>query len=71
MTDVATLRAQLESLQAARRSGVTSSQFGDRRVQYRSDAEMVNAIASLQNEIAALDGSAVVRSINVRSKGWS
>lgn len=71
MADLATLRRDLDVLKSARRSGVTRTRFGDREVQYKTDAEMRDAIAALENEIAALDGTPVVRSINIRSKGWS
>lgn len=71
MTDLAALRAELESLKATRRSATLKVRFADREVTYKSDAEMVAAIAATENEIAALEGTPVVRSINVRSKGWS
>ncbi|WP_338310528.1 phage head-tail joining protein [Bradyrhizobium ottawaense] len=71
MTDMSTLLAQLEALKAARRSGTRVVQYGDSRVEYRSDAELMAAIASVQTEIAAEGGTsrptvAVVRS----SKGY-
>ena len=71
MADLASLRVQLEALKASRRSGVTRTRFGEREVSYRTDNEMRDAIAALEAEIAALDGSPVVRSINIRNKGWS
>ncbi len=71
MTDLATLTADLERLKAARRSGVLSVQFTDRHVTYRSDFELVRAIAALESEIATTQGTARPRSINIRSdKGW-
>jgi len=71
MADLATLRKQLDDLKATRASGVFRTRFGDREVEYRRhDNEMATAIAALQNEIAALDGT-IVRTINVRNKGWS
>jgi hypothetical protein len=70
MADVTALQAQLETLRAAYRSGVLRVHSGDKDVQYRSSAEMREAIASLENEIAAATGS-TVRSVLVRStKGW-
>ncbi len=71
MTDLASLRAQLESLKASRRSGVLRTRFGDREVYYKSETEMRDAIASIEGEIASLDGTGVRHSINIRSKGWS
>ena len=70
MSDLATLQSQLAALQRQRRSGVASLRKDDRAVVSRTDAELQAAIASLQNEIAALSGTAV-RNVNIRSnKGW-
>jgi hypothetical protein len=72
MTDTATLQTQLDNLKAARRSGVRAIWIGERRVDYKSDREMVAAIASLANEIAKLENTQTPRSVVVRStKGWS
>jgi hypothetical protein len=71
MADLAKLQADLAALKSARRSGVLRTRFGDREVQYRSDAEMAAQVAALESEINALDGSPAVRSIAIRSKGWS
>lgn len=70
MADLATLETQLEALKNARRSGVQSAGYGDKRTEYRSDEEMQAAIAAIEGEIAAAQGTqpriAVVRS----TKGW-
>ena len=70
MADLATLIRDLEALKSDYRSGVLHTRFADREVWYRSADEMAQQITALENEIAALQGSAV-RNIHVRSKGWS
>lgn len=75
MADLATLQAELEALKSARRGGEHSVKYegpkGSREVVFKSDKEMAAAIAATEAEIAALTGSPVVRTINVRNKGWS
>jgi hypothetical protein len=71
MTDIATLRLNLDALKATLRSGTLRTRFGDREVWYRSESEIRVIIASLENDIAALEGTPVVRNIAIRSKGWS
>jgi hypothetical protein len=67
MTDLATLQLQLEALKAARRTGARVVAFKDHRIEYRSDEELVAAIASLEAEIAGTTvNTVVIRS----SKGW-
>ncbi|WP_025036215.1 phage head-tail joining protein [Bradyrhizobium sp. DOA9] len=71
MADLAALRAQLEALKSAYRSGTRTLQYDGRVVTYVSAAEMREAIASLNAEIAQITGTAaptvgVVRS----SKGY-
>jgi hypothetical protein len=67
---VVTSRTQLANLKSARASGVGEIWIGERRVQYRSDREMVAAIAALENEIAKSEET-VTRTIVVHSnKGW-
>jgi hypothetical protein len=71
MADLATLKADLEALRSARRTGVLRVRFADREVWYRSEAELQKQVASLENEIVALEGSSTPRTIAVRSeKGW-
>jgi hypothetical protein len=71
MATLAALQADLDKLKRARRSGVLRLRLDERDVWYKSDAEMANAIAALENEIGALTGSNEPRTIAVRSeKGW-
>jgi hypothetical protein len=51
------LTAQLEALKKARRSGLRRVRFGDREMEYRSEAEFAAAIRDLENEISAADGA--------------
>lgn len=75
MADLATLEADLERLKAARRGGERLVRFrgpnSEREVQYKSDADMAAAISATESQIAAMTGAPVIRTINVRSKGWS
>lgn len=71
MTDMSALLSQLEALKAARRSGARTLEYDGRRIEYRSDAELQAAIASVETEIMAEGGTSrrtvgVVRS----SKGF-
>lgn len=69
--DLATLLAQLTALKAARRSGVRTISFGERSTTHASDKELVAAIASIEAEIAKLEGSARVRNVVIRGgKNW-
>jgi hypothetical protein len=70
---LATLLAQLEDAKAARRSGVREIWFGERRLTYRSDKEMATAIAALEEEIAAAQGTSRPCNVVLRSppyRGW-
>jgi hypothetical protein len=59
----------LAKLKALRRSGMLEIQFGDRRVRYKSDAELVAAIAELEQELAG--EAAPPRNVVLRTiKGW-
>jgi hypothetical protein len=51
------LNAQLEALKKARRSGLRRVRFGDREMEYRSDADLAAAIRDLENEISATEGA--------------
>jgi hypothetical protein len=64
MTDITTLLADLERLKSARRSGTKVVQFEDYRTEFRSDAELVAAIATLETEIL---GGAGPRNVVLRS----
>jgi hypothetical protein len=60
MADLATLEARLAELQAMRASGVTNTRFSDgREVGYKTDAQMAEAIADLQQQIASARGQQV------------
>jgi hypothetical protein len=68
---VADLKAQLLKLKSARASGAEEVTFADRRVRYRSDVELQRAIGALEQEIAALEGTAQSRNLTVvANKGW-
>ena len=71
MTDTATLQADLEALKAARRKGERRVSIEGFSVEYASDAEMRAAIAALESEIAAAQGSPPIRNVYPRSTGWS
>lgn len=49
---MATTQAELDALRAARNRGVLSVGHGDKRVQYRSLAEMDRLIARMERELA-------------------
>jgi hypothetical protein len=68
---VTTLKARLDKLKRARSSGVHEVQFGDRRMRWRSDAELQRAIGALEQEIDALQGTASPRNLTVvANKGY-
>ena len=72
--DLTSLQAQLADLRAAYRSGADSVSYeGGKSTRFRSGEEMRAAIASLEAEIAAMQGTTkqTPRSVLVRStKGW-
>lgn len=71
MATLAELQADLEGLKSARRSGVRTSTFGARSVSYHTDKELGAAIAALEAEIAALEGTSQPQNIVVRPlRGW-
>lgn len=57
------LKAQRETLQAARFNGVLTIKAGDKWVTYRSDKELADALAALQREIASVQGTPRARRI--------
>ena len=65
------LGAELAALKKARRTGTRRVKIENFETEYRDDAELARAIASLEAEIAAAQGSPPIRNVNVRSKGWS
>jgi hypothetical protein len=70
MATVAELEARLETLKAQRDSAVARISYDGRSVEYRGTAEIARAIADLERELQALQGSTPVRQIRVyTSKG--
>jgi hypothetical protein len=70
MTTVSELEARLEALKAQRDSAVARVSYDGRSVEYRGTAEIARAIADLERELQALQGSTPVRQIRVyTSKG--
>jgi hypothetical protein len=70
MTTVAELEARLEALKAQRDSAVVRVSYDGRSVEYRGTAEIARAIAELERELQALQGTTPVRQIRVyTSKG--
>lgn len=60
MADLATLQQQLDTLRAARVRGVqTLTLSNGESVSYKSDAQMAETIADLEQRIAALSGRQV------------
>ncbi|WFU21286.1 hypothetical protein QA649_24585 [Bradyrhizobium sp. CB1717] len=71
MADFATLRAQLDTLKRAYRSGVRTVEFDGRATTYVSGEEMRAAISSLREEISQIMGTAAPTVAVVRSsKGY-
>jgi hypothetical protein len=67
---VAELEARLEALKAQRDSAVARVSYDGRSVEYRGTAEIARAIADLERELQAAQGSTPVRQIRVHtSKG--
>lgn len=66
---MADLAAQLEALRTARASGLRRVRFNDREIEYRSDKEIVAAMADLERRIA--DQTGRVRTVRLHSsKGF-
>lgn len=69
MADLATLQAQLEQLQALRAGGVERTRYDGKEVQYRTDAELADAIRDLEARIAGLQGQTIRTVRFTTSKG--
>jgi hypothetical protein len=70
MATIPELEARLEVLKAQRDSAVARVSYDGRSVEYRGTAEIARAIAQLERELEALQGSTPVRHIRVyTSKG--
>lgn len=51
------LEARLEKLRKHRASGMRRVEFGDQRLEYRSDAELAAAIGDLERQLAGAAGA--------------
>jgi hypothetical protein len=70
MATVAELEARLEALKAQRDSAVARVSYDGRTVEYRGTAEIARAIADLERELQAAQGTSPVRQIRIyTSKG--
>jgi hypothetical protein len=70
MPTIAELEARLEALKAQRDSAVARVSYDGRSVEYRGTAEISSAIAELERELQALQGTSPVRQIRIyTSKG--
>jgi hypothetical protein len=64
------LETRLEALKAQRDSAVARVSYDGRSVEYRGTAEIARAIADLERELQATQGTARVRQIRIyTSKG--
>jgi hypothetical protein len=71
MATVADVEARLEALKAQRDSAVARVSYDGRSVEYRGTAEIARAIAELERELQALQGTTPVRQIRIyTSKGY-
>jgi len=67
---VAELEARLEALKAQRDSAVARVSYDGRSIEYRGTAEIARAIADLERELQATQGTSPVRQIRITtSKG--
>ena len=70
MATVVELEARLEALKAQRDSAVARVSYDGRSVEYRGTAEIARAIADLERDLQALQGTSPVRQIRIyTSKG--
>ena len=71
MATILELDARMEALKAQRDSAVARVSYDGRTVEYRGSAEIARAIADLERELRALQGTPRVRQIRVyTSKGY-
>lgn len=61
------LQARLEALKKALASGRKSVSYGDTRVEYRDLSEIRAAISDVQTDLAALQGTGIVRNFQINS----
>jgi len=65
------IQTQLDALKAQRASGVARVSYDGKSIEYRRDAEIAEAIRSLEAELRSLTGDKPVRQIRVTtSKGY-
>lgn len=69
MTDLVDIERRLASLKALRAKGVKVVEYGDQRVEFRSDAELAAAIADLERQAVATVGKPVRMVQFATSKG--
>jgi len=70
MPTLTDLQSRLEALKAQRDSAVARVSYDGRSVEYRGTAEIARAIAVLERELQAAQGTAPVRHIRIyTSKG--
>ena len=70
MATTSELQERLEALKAQRDSAVARVSYDGRSVEYRGTAEIARAIADLERELQAAQGTTPVRQIRVyTSKG--
>lgn len=67
MPTLTQLLARRETLQAALASGAQTIQHGDTSTTYRSVDEIRTALASIENDIANMTNSGIVRSYKLTS----
>lgn len=65
MATITELRARREALAAQRSSGVARVSYDGKSVDYRSLAEIDQALDALDREIAAAEGRRIVRHVRV------
>lgn len=64
MPTFAELQERLESLQEARATGARRVRYSDgRETEFRSDAELVNAIGDLERQISTFGGRAPLKTV--------
>ena len=66
---VTDLQARLDALRATRATGQLKVEYADRRITYKSDAEMAAAIHDLERQIATAQASRICTILVVPSKG--
>ena len=71
MATLTQLQTRRDELDVAIASGVLTLREGDKQVTYRSVAEMATALADLDTQIAALQGTVRTRRVYPQTKkGW-